>query len=67
MSDRLDLSEIILPVSNNNNNKNNNNNNNNNKRMEEQNKFSTAAAGPLCSNCCSIMEIIQIKHSSKVK
>ena len=64
MSDRLDLSEIILPVSNNNNNKNNNNNN---KRMEEQNKFSTAAAGPLCSNCCSIMEIIQIKHSSKVK
>ena len=65
MSDRLDLSEIILPVSNNNNNKNNNNNNNN-KRMEEQNKFS-AAAGPLCSNCCSIMEIIQIKHSSKVK
>ena len=63
MSDRLDLSEIILPVSNN----NNNNNNNNNKRMEEQNKFSTAAAGPLCSNCCSIMEIIQIKHSSKVK
>ena len=61
MSDRLDLSEIILPVS------NNNNNNNNNKRMEEQNKFSTAAAGPLCSNCCSIMEIIQIKHSSKVK
>ena len=62
MSDRLDLSEIILPVSN-----NNNNNNNNNKRMEEQNKFSTAAAGPLCSNCCSIMEIIQIKHSSKVK
>ena len=60
MSDRLDLSEIILPVS-------NNNNNNNNKRMEEQNKFSTAAAGPLCSNCCSIMEIIQIKHSSKVK
>ena len=65
MSDRLDLSEIILPVSNNNNNKNNNNNNN--KRMEEQNKFSAAAAGPLCSNCCSIMEIIQIKHSSKVK
>ena len=65
MSDRLDLSEIILPVSNNNNNKNNNNNNN--KRMEEQNKFSTAAAEPLCSNCCSIMEIIQIKHSSKVK
>ena len=64
MSDRLDLSEIILPVSNNNNNKNNNNNN---KRMEEQNKFSAAAAGPLCSNCCSIMEIIQIKHSSKVK
>ena len=64
MSDRLDLSEIILPVSNNNNNKNNNNNN---KRMEEQNKFSTAAAEPLCSNCCSIMEIIQIKHSSKVK
>ena len=62
MSDRLDLSEIILPVSN-----NNNNNNSNNKRMEEQNKFSTAAAGPLCSNCCSIMEIIQIKHSSKVK
>ena len=58
MSDRLDLSEIILPVS---------NNNNNNKRMEEKNKFSTAAAGLLCSNCCSIMEIIEIKHSSKVE
>ena len=59
MSDRLDLSEIILPVS-------NNKNNNNNKRMEEKNKFSTTAAGLLCSNCCSIMEIIGIKHSSKV-